>query len=741
MSVATNFLAANVSGIETDATGWTAGANTTRSQSSARFYAGSKSLQLAATAAGAVSAVTAARVAVTAGDTLMAYAYFSNVVAASGRVATVSVSWWAGVTGGTALSTSTSAGVTLPNSTAWATPPPILVATVPAGATYASVTVNVTGLATGAAVVVDQIMFGTPALIAGNLLPYTAQGVEVDASAWSSILNATVGRSSVTSWEGWYALQLTAPAAGTMRAGMVGSASVTPGVEYFAFAWTYTPTNNASLTVSIRWLDASGTQIGVSSAPWTIATAAAWGRRGVTGVAPAGTASARLVLEPTASTVGEVWLFDQMAIMPAPLLDGTLLPYNTQSIEINSSGWAPVSGCTTSRSTTQPYEGVYSLSVTASGGDAAFKLVQPIPVTPRQSYKIVPHIYTPGSATVDFLFTWLNSSGALLGTTSTRWNLTGGSAWYAPPASAVAPAGATSATITITVRSAPAGSVYYVDAVYAGPGGLGVIADVIPGAYGATVSLQGLTTGGYTYWGLWRMGPDGSQTPIRGDSADTTQMTITGDVAVLEDYEAPLGAPVRYLVKLWTDPASGAYQSATSAVMTLPEPPDTDIVIKDPTLPARWVQASVEAMPDWSRPARQGVNQVRRRARPIVISDVRQSRSGTITLTTESEDERDQLWWVLESGNTLLLQWPSSAHEPDMYVAVGDVTESHIVPGSQYTDREWPAPVMEVDRPVGGVVGSASRTWQSVMDESADWQAVLSSYNSWLDVLTGMRGS
>lgn len=741
MSVATNLLAANVSGIETDATGWTAGANTTRSQNTTRFYAGSKSLQLTATAAGTVSAVTAARVAVTAGDVLTAYAYFSNVVAASGRSTSVTVTWYSVVTGGTAISSVTTAGVTLPNSTAWMTPPPVLITTVPTGATYASVTVTATALTAGASVTVDAIMFGPPNLVAGNLMTYNDQGAEVDATGWQSLWQSAVGRSSAQSFEGWYSLTQTSGAAGVMRIGMVNAVPVTAGTEYFAYAWVYGPVTGAAIAVSVRYYDGTGAQVGVSSQNWTIPAASTWTRRAVIGTAPAGAVSARLVLEPTATASGETWLYDQMAILPAPRLPGNLLGYSAQSIETTGTDWTAAGGCTAARSTTRALEGVASLAITATGGDATATLASPVLVTARQGYRAVPSIYVPALATapvVDVVYTWLNSGGATLGTSSVRWTMGTTAGWYAPIGSGVAPAGATGATVSLRFIAPTAGTVFFLDNVLIAAGGLGAIADPIPGAYGASISLQGLTTGGYTTWGLWRTMSDGSTTPVRGSSGDLTMETITSDVDIVEDYEAPLGVPVQYMVKLWT---GSSYISSTSPAIVLPEPPVTDVVIKDPLQPARWTTAVVETLPDWQRAARQGINAVRGRARPIVISDVRSSRTGSITLVTETAEERDQLWWVLDTGSTLLIQWPSSWHESDMYVSVGDAGEAHIVPVAQYSDREWTAALTEVDRPFGGVVGSADRTWQDVLDDFADWGAVLAGADSWLDVLTGVRGS
>jgi hypothetical protein len=488
----------------------------------------------------------------------------------------------------------------------------------------------------------------------------------------------------------------------------------------------------------LRWHDSGGVMLSADTQTWAL-PASTWTNCGVIATAPAGAVSARIVLEPVAVASGEIWHFDQMAVRLAPVLAGNLLSYNAQSVESDSTPWAPVAGCTAARSTAQAWEGFASLAVTATGGDATVQLVQPIPVTARQAYRVVPYIYSPGPApTVDILYTWTDSTGATLATFVSRWTLGASAGWYAPIGSAVAPTGAVAVQIGVRVLAASTGTVFYLDQVLVAAGGLGAVADVVPGAYGARVSLQGLTTGGHTAWGLWRMSPDGTTTPVRGFSSDLVQQTITGDLAVAEDYEAPLGVLTTYLVVV--DGGADGYLSSTSAPITLPEPPDTTVVIKDPGLPERWTTAVVETLPDWQRPARQSVNSVRGRVRPIVISDVRTSRTGSITLVTETAEERDQLWWVLDTGHTLLLQYPSTWHEPDMYVQVGDAGEAHVVPVATYSDREWTASLTEVDRPVGGIVGSASRTWQSVLDANSDWREVLAGADSWLDVLTGVRG-
>jgi hypothetical protein len=576
VSVATNLLPANTSGIETSTAGWTAGPTTTLAQSN-RFYAGAHSLRMTPTGTSTVSATTATRVAVTAGDPLTAYAYFANeTTAVAGRTATVSVSFYAGVSGGTALSTVTSSGVTLPNSTSWATPPPILITTVPAGATYAAMTVTVAGSLSSQPVVMDEAALGPPAALSGNLLNYGTQSVEVDTSGWSTLWQATIGRDSSASFEGWWSLTLTTTGTGSCRIGTVSTVPVTAGTEYQAYAWVYAP-GAATYHATLRWYDSGGTLLSTSAQTWTLA-ASTWTRCGVIATAPAGAVSARIVVEPVATAPGEVWRLDQMAVRPTPLLPGNLLGYNAQSVESDATAWSAVSGCAVARSLSQVWEGLASLAVTAAGGDATVQLVVPVPVTPRQAYRVVPYIYTPGpsSSTVDLLYTWLNSSGATLTSFVSRWTLSAGG-WSAPIGSAVAPDGATALVVGVRILSAPTGAVYYLDNVLVAPGGLGVVADPIPGTYGARVSLQGLTTGGHTQWGLWRMDASGSTTPVRGHAGDLVQQPVVGDVALAEDYEAPLGVDTTYLVTVSGGPVG--YLSSTSAAVVLPEPPDTQVVI------------------------------------------------------------------------------------------------------------------------------------------------------------------
>ncbi|MFJ6237940.1 hypothetical protein ACIQH0_28120 [Streptomyces griseus] len=744
MSVASNLLPANTSGIETDTSGWTAGANTTLSKST-RFYAGAASLGLTATAAGSVTATISARVAVVAGQEYTAYSYWANVVAAAGRSATIRVDWYAAVSGGTAISSVTSAASTLPNATTWQTPPPILIGTAPVGAQYASVTVTCAGLSAGATVVTDVVSFGLPFTVAGNRFSYDKASAEVSVTGWDAWANATLDRTSTVAWEGWWSLRATATAAGVAEIGATRHA-VSPGTEYVAQA-RVRPTVTGTVRMEIRWYDADIVYLTRTVADHSV-TAGDWTACAVIGTAPPGAAHARMAMLPTALSAGEIWYFDQMALRPSPIPTGSVIGYNVQSMEVDGSGWAAVSGCTVSRTTETAWEGVASLRIDETGSNgmnASIRMSAAVPITPRQAYQVAPRLKLgagPAGRRVSTTYSWYSAADELIRTASSTWELgsSAGTGWYIPTTSAVAPSGAAYLAVGFAIVSTIAGQPAFLDDVQIVPGGLAAIADPVPSSYSATIALQGLTSGGYTYWGLWRQGGDGTLVPIRGPQGDLSQVAIVGDTTVVEDYEAPLGVPVRYYLRTWT---GGSYRAVLSDPVVIPEPVSTEIVLKDPGLPARQTTAVVSkgGQPTWTRRARQGVNAIRGRSRPIVISDIRTSREGSMTLVTETAEDLASMWWLLESGNTLLIQWPSLWGERDVYVAVGDVAEAPVVEYAEYTDRTWTVPLTEVDRPVGGATGSTGRTWATVLSENVDGMDLLTSYASWLGAYTGLEGT
>ncbi|MFF1684504.1 MULTISPECIES: hypothetical protein [unclassified Streptomyces] len=582
----------------------------------------------------------------------------------------------------------------------------------------------------------DRVFLGLTTQSTGNLLPFNTETAEVDTSGWFAATNCTLAISSAAFT--WYqSLLITSTAAGDAmaRTALSQAPAVTAGVEYAAYAYVTPSVGGLTLKAQIYWRDAGGTEIATSSATWT-PPSGQWTRVAVVGTAPTGAVAARIAISPTATAEGQQWAVDRAVMAPtsALMVAGNLLPYNTSDVEVDTSGWT-VTGATATQSTAQVLDGGYAMRLVATGGDVIVTTATPVtPVQPGLGYQFVACHYRPGTRITQTRIEWLNAAGDAI---RTRWQSWGGSAggWGVMTTGDLAPVGAVSGRLSYVIPDVPVGEVWYFDRAEWRVGGLTASAEPASGR-GAAIVARGLTTGGPTWkWSLERIVAGETPQPVRGWAGDITFQDLTGDVSVITDYEAPLGVPVQWRVTIQA-PVGTQRQSFTSDALTL-DAETLDVWLKDPGLPARSCSATVQTLPDWQRSARQGVNQVRGRARPIVISDVRSSRTGSVTLVTHTEEERDALWWVLDSGRTLLLQWPPGWGERDVYVSIGEVTEAHVTELAEHSDRAWTLALTEVDRPFGGIVGSADRTWQTIAGSNATWLDALAGATTWLDVYTG----
>ncbi|MEU1074299.1 MULTISPECIES: hypothetical protein [unclassified Streptomyces] len=725
--IAGNLLTDNQESVETDASGWSALVNAGSLVRAAGGTLGSFSLRWQATAAGDSQVGIATRAAVTPGVTYWSAA--SVYMPFTGAQSRLEIRWY--TSGGSLISTTQGPLVTAASAN-WGQVAASGVA--PATAATALVVVRITATAASQSWFLDRaLLMVQPAALTYNLFDWLTQAVEVDVSAWTGALNCAVApyASSVD----WYqSMAVTSVAAGDVQAYNVTRPAVTAGVEYIGYAWVAPSVSALTLHIELWWYDAGGTKLSESTSTWTPASAT-WTRCAAIATAPAGAASVRLVIRPTATAAGQLWACDRMNIAPtAPLnMTSNLLGYNTADFEQDLSGWM-ASGCTVAQSTSQVFNGAYALKATATGsGDLTLTLVTRVPVTPGASYQVSPAAWRAGTKNFRSRLTWYNASGQVIRSRAGDW-AGSSSTWFGGPASDIAPPGAATLLATISVPGSAAGEVWYFDRIYVGPGGLTVQAVPAAGG-GAQLTLSGLTTGGPTWtYTLQRLGADGSVHPVRGPSGDIVSVTPTGDLAVVTDYEAPLGVPVSWLVRSVGPTGSMSY---ISDPLTLDPPPDLCAWVKDPLNPIRSAALTVATLPDWQRAARQGVSTVRGAALPIVISDVRSGRTGALTLVTETAEEATTVAWICETGGTLLIQWHPDWAMEDMYAQVGDLTEAHVSEYGGHHDRLWTLPLTEVSRPVGGVTGAADRTWQTVRDGYADWYTVLTKYASWLDVRTG----
>lgn len=133
-----------------------------------------------------------------------------------------------------------------------------------------------------------------------------------------------------------------------------------------------------------------------------------------------------------------------------------------------------------------------------------------------------------------------------------------------------------------------------------------------------------------------------------------------------------------------------------------------------------------------TRPARTGIFEIVDRSVPIAISTVRGSRRWTMYVRTTTADDAEAMNLLLASGDTLLVQAPSSCAIETGYVSVGDVaTTRHPLRPQK---RLYTMPLTEVAAPGPDVVGSLG-TWQTVLNTYATWADVLAANLTWADLL------
>jgi hypothetical protein len=222
---------------------------------------------------------------------------------------------------------------------------------------------------------------------------------------------------------------------------------------------------------------------------------------------------------------------------------------------------------------------------------------------------------------------------------------------------------------------------------------------------------------------ILRVDPDGRSRPVR--SAEPA--ALTSGAWIGWDYEAPFGAPISYTVV----PTTGATQS--TAQLTLDVPDIWLIHASLPDLSMRLDTQQVTALAPRARSPRSAVLTPLGRSTPVVVSDVRASASAGIELFTDTYDQRDELWALLDDGTPILvnippgLGWGITAE----WAAVEEVTETPIVGNS--TVRTFTLPYAVVDRPVGAL--TATWTWAGVIAAYPTWGDALAAYDTYADVL------
>jgi hypothetical protein len=736
-----NFLSATTESIDPNTSGWTPKLNCTISKGIGGRN-GDGCLSVKSVAAGEMQARTVSAYPVTPGTVYYAFADTAGVVGERiGIRWLTSLGWEISITWSMTTSGSSSSWHRVS-----------VAGAAPASATQAQVILSSTETGATVSHYWENVYLGLPLRTTGNLLPFSTESTEIDASGWAAVVNATISRQvPVMQWAvdnytaGGHTLAMTAVAAGNASVLAVDRPTVTPGTEYLAYAYLQPPVLTSQAWIELRFYDAIGNQVGTQRS--TLAPPATTGmyRQRASMVAPPNAAACSVAAGLDSASAGQVLRLETVVVTVAPQLQaGTVLPYADASFEQGIAGWTVPTGAATLARTTpwgnSYFDGAYALAVTSATATASTLRSVKVPVTSGVNWRAQPIVRSMAGtwSSVTVRVRWYDAANTDLGaSTGNAYALPAGS-WYALPSDATAPANATQAAIELVVTASATSSVLHVDQV--------VLWEVLP-----QTAVEAVDDGGYIQLTLreltlddeltvYRVTPDGARTLVRGSAGLISRQVIDSDLMVLEDHEAPLNTPVYYRIEIYP-PGSLSASGRISDTVTLTLTDINECWLKDPSNPQRNLKVVVAKAPDWNRPIDQTAVVVKGRRNKVVLSGKRQGLEGDLAVTTRSNDERKALHLLLDSGNVLLWQAVPGMGVDDMYVNVGQVPEARMGALAQDAWRNWTLPLTESDMPVAaGVNGAAGRTWQDVVVEFDTCADVIATYATCEDLLLDVRG-
>jgi hypothetical protein len=402
--------------------------------------------------------------------------------------------------------------------------------------------------------------------IPGNLLSATTESIDPNTSGWTAKLNCTIGK-GVGGRNGDGCLSVRSVAAGEMQARTVSSYPVTAGTVYYCFSDTAGATSTGE-RIGIRWLNASGGELAITWSLSTMAASGGWHRVSVAGQAPAGAALAQVLLSSTevGASVSHFWENVYLGL-PMRVL-GNLLPFNTESTEVDASGWAAVVNATVSRqvpvmnwAVDNYLAGGHTLAMTANAaGNASVLAVDRPAVVPGTEYLAYAYLQPPvltSQAWIELRF--FDTNGNQVGAQRSMLAPPATTGMYRQRASMVAPANAATCSVAAGLDSASAGQVLRLETVVVTVAPQLQAGSVMPyadtsfeqGVAGWSTAAGVATLARTTPWGLSFF--DGSYA-LAVTSSTATASTIRSAMF-------PVTAGVNWRAQILAHPAAGSWSS------------------------------------------------------------------------------------------------------------------------------------------------------------------------------------
>jgi len=627
----------------------------------------------------------------------------------------------------------------------------------PFGAARAQVLLSSTTVAANALHFWENVYFGYPLRRPGNFLSFNAEsGGELDATAWGTATNCSISRVvPLMTWSiDWYyagghQLALTVTANGNASILCNERVPVTVGAEYAALAYLSPPTIGSSVWVELRFYDAGGSQLQADTS--TVAPPGTGTYQQITsGVAPSGAVTGGLAVGITGATAGQVMRTEGAYISTLAIAaegtvrTGNVLPMADWDFEMGVGAWTVASGVATiARSTPWGITGGYdAYSLTVSSATATSSVLRSgtyaVGDAEGQNWRFETLLKAnAGTWTYTLGVRWFDASAALISTTTGGATSLSGGGWWVVSSDFTAPSGAVSGQLELTLAAGTTSASVYVDRPALFQTLPLIQVEAVDAQASTRLILRELDVGQLLT--VWRIGADGSRRYVRGpDGLYDGTYVIPSDSLLIEDYEVPLGAPISYRMEaVWSD-GTGRENRPSDAVTVAPG--DINYAwLTDPARPGIGMRVMVKQAPEWKQAIEQAVYRIRGRSTPVVLSDVRGSRDGDLVCWTQTDEEREQLKFLLSTGNVLLWRCAPGTGEPDVYVTVGEVAFPRVVAHAREQMREWTLPFSEVDMPTGAQAGSATWTVHDVVVEYATGYDVLDNFATVFDLATNRR--
>ncbi|MHA6626878.1 hypothetical protein ACU61A_15695 [Pseudonocardia sichuanensis] len=199
----------------------------------------------------------------------------------------------------------------------------------------------------------------------------------------------------------------------------------------------------------------------------------------------------------------------------------------------------------------------------------------------------------------------------------------------------------------------------------------------------------------------------------------------------VDDYEYPAGEAVEYLVEGLAS-AEGQPDVVVQSARLSRAARVESVWLKFLPAPALNRRLTLVGWSPVRRDARATAFDVEGRSDPVVVSDVHGSRRVTITVKTETPDERDTLDAALAEGLPCFFQAPASVALPSLYASVGPYEWRTV--GHRSLRAFFEIELVEVAPPTFAISGSFP-TWQTILDDYRTWEQVSADELSWRGVV------